>query len=66
MAETDQIPEQAPQVPVPGNPLIGQPVPGPRVQPAAGLDETVPGGAYRQGDRWINADGQEIRAPKGK
>jgi len=28
-------------------------------------DETVPGGAYIMGDRWVNAEGREIQPPKG-
>lgn len=40
--------------------------------PRKGIDETVEGGAYRIEDgrgtlvRWVNANGDEIKAPKGK
>jgi hypothetical protein len=36
------------------------------VAPAEGLDETVPGGAYRVRGDWVDAEGNPIKAPKGK
>ena len=33
---------------------------------AAQLDETVEGGAYLVGGRWVNAIGEPIKTPKGK
>jgi hypothetical protein len=45
------------------NPAAGAPP----TEPIPDLDETVPGGAYQtQSGDWVNAEGQPIKAPKGK
>lgn len=45
---------------LPPNTTYPQPVP---PTPAVPLDETVPGGAYKVGGRWVNAYGVELTAP---
>jgi len=39
----------------------------PVVTPTPGMDETVPGGAYRQQDgSYVDSEGREVDKPKGK
>lgn len=46
--------------------IVANLVPTGPILPTPGIDETVEGGAYIVDGRWVNANGDEIKAPKGR